>query len=889
MTSPSTINRCAITIQSADSQVPAQGGSGSIAVAAARDCTWTAATEGPWLSIKAGANGQGDGKVEFSAAANIDPATRRGAIVLNNQRAEITQAAAACQISLGRSSASFGQSGGQGTVPISASSAMCAWSASSDAEWIVLRPISGSGNGQVAFEVQPTTGPPRSGTITIAAQKFSVTQSEGCDFSISPASHNVPPAGGAGRIAIATTAGCPWTASSNVEWIKFAQASGSGPASVAYSVDATAGPARTGTAVVAGHTFAITQSQGCGYIVAPTVQTVGAAGGNVAITVTSGSACPWTAASEAAWITVASGAAGTGDGTVTLAVAATSGAARTGTATIAGQRVTITQSQGCAFTIAPENASVGSGGGTGKVTVTAGAGCSWTASSSASWLTITSGAAGTGNGEVQYSAAATGGPGRTATLTIAGRTFTLNQGQGCTFTLSPTSTNVDDGGGQGTFNVQSASGCTWTAESAVSWITITPPASGAGDGQVRFSVAANSGSARSGAITAGGQTFTVQQGNGCSFSLSAASQAVPAAGGSGNVNVTAPGSCAWTATSNANWLSITSGASGTGNGRVEFAAAANTGPARSGTLTIGGRTFTVSQPEGCTYTITPDQTAVGNSGGQATVNVAAPSACSWTTTSNASWIHVSAGGSGTGNGAVQLTVDANSGGVRSGTATIAGQTFTVNQGSGCAFVITPTSQNVPAGASSVTVDVTAPGACAWTAASNAAWLTVSSGGSGSGNGTVRIDVQANPGAQRNGTATIAGQTFTVTQESGCSFVVAPETIAAPAAGMSSRVDVTTVASCAWTASSGAAWIGVAPPGGTGTGAVDLTIAANTGPARSGVATVGGRAVTVNQESGCVYGLSATGMPMTAAGGNAFVNVTAGGGCPWTAVSQVSWI
>ncbi|HVQ36598.1 MAG TPA: hypothetical protein VMS31_03645, partial [Pyrinomonadaceae bacterium] len=42
-------------------------------------------------------------------------------------------------------------------------------------------------------------------------------------------------------------------------------------------------------------------------------------------------------------------------------------------------------------------------------------------------------------------------------------------------------------------------------------------------------------------------------------------------------------------------------------------------------------------------------------------------------------------------------------------------------------------------------------------------ITVTSGSSGSGNGTVNYSVAANSGALRNGTMTIAGQTFTVTQ------------------------------------------------------------------------------------------------------------------------------
>jgi len=68
-------------------------------------------------------------------------------------------------------------------------------------------------------------------------------------------------------------------------------------------------------------------------------------------------------------------------------------------------------------------------------------------------------------------------------------------------------------------------------------------------------------------------------------------------GGSASVALTASnGSCPWTAQSNASWLTITSGASGVGNGTVTYAAARNaTGTGRTGTMTIAGQTFTVIQ------------------------------------------------------------------------------------------------------------------------------------------------------------------------------------------------------------------------------------------------------------------------------------------------------
>ena len=48
--------------------------------------------------------------------------------------------------------------------------------------------------------------------------------------------------------------------------------------------------------------------------------------------------------------------------------------------------------------------------------------------------------------------------------------------------------------------------------------------------------------------------------------------------------------------SNATFITITAGSSGTGNGTVSYSVAANTGTAsRNGTMTIAGLTFTVTQ------------------------------------------------------------------------------------------------------------------------------------------------------------------------------------------------------------------------------------------------------------------------------------------------------
>lgn len=81
------------------------------------------------------------------------------------------------------------------------------------------------------------------------------------------------------------------------------------------------------------------------------------------------------------------------------------------------------------------------------------------------------------------------------------------------------------------------------------------------------------------------------------FTLSATSATFAATGGTGSVDLSATvNQCSWNATSNADWLAITAGLSGMGNGRVSFSVAANNGTvSRNGVLTVAGLNFTVTQ------------------------------------------------------------------------------------------------------------------------------------------------------------------------------------------------------------------------------------------------------------------------------------------------------
>jgi len=82
----------------------------------------------------------------------------------------------------------------------------------------------------------------------------------------------------------------------------------------------------------------------------------------------------------------------------------------------------------------------------------------------------------------------------------------------------------------------------------------------------------------------------------CTYVISPASQSTGSSGGPGAVSVTTSSGCAWTVASNVSWITVTSNSSVTGPGTVNYSVSAISGTAsRTGTMSIAGRTFTVTQ------------------------------------------------------------------------------------------------------------------------------------------------------------------------------------------------------------------------------------------------------------------------------------------------------
>ncbi len=505
----------------------------------------------------------------------------------------------------------------------------CAWTASADVNWInEVTPASGQGAADVRFRVVANTDPSaRQGSLSVNGVALRVSQAAmPCRFEVQPRSATVLRAGGNVAITIAAPAACAWSASTEASWLSLNPASGSGNATVTITAPANPGLARIASATVAGVSVLLSQEAAlpvdCTATLQPASQSSPAAGGaGTPVTVTLPATCAWTAVSDVGWIAVTSSPSATGSGSVTFTVATNSGAERTGTISIAGQRATVSQAAAaapspppppppapCSYGINPTSTAADPAGGPlTPITVTAGVGCGWTAVSNTGWISVTNGAAGSGNGSVSLTTIANPGAARSGTVTIAGQTLDVSQAAPpCSYAINPTSEQIAAAGGTGaTIAVTTTTAlCGWTAVANDGWLSVTNGATGNGNGTVMFSVAANTGAARTGTLTVATRTYTVSQDAApppppppCSFQIAPTSQSIPAAGVTGaSVTVTTTAACNWTAVSNDSWLSITTGASGMGSGTVTFDAEANTGGAdRTGTLTIAGQTFTVAE------------------------------------------------------------------------------------------------------------------------------------------------------------------------------------------------------------------------------------------------------------------------------------------------------
>ena len=105
---------------------------------------------------------------------------------------------------------------------------------------------------------------------------------------------------------------------------------------------------------------------------------------------------------------------------------------------------------------------------------------------------------------------------------------------------------------------------------------------------------------------------------------------------------------------------------------------------------------------GCTYSLSNSNISVDAAGETRTVSVQAPNGCTWQVSGEPSWITIVAGGSGSGNGTIRLTIAPNtSSSPRSTSIQVATETLRVTQSGG-----TPPTTSTSFGVDLPAVDVT---------------------------------------------------------------------------------------------------------------------------------------------------------------------------------------
>jgi Putative binding domain, N-terminal/Viral BACON domain len=500
------------------------------------------------------------------------------------------------------------------------------------------------------------------------------------------------------------------------------------------------------------------------------------------------------------------------------------------------------------------------------ITIDVTASVSWTATTNVPWLTITSGDMGATNGTIIFNVASNGTAGtRTGAVIVAGgglsRTCTVVQAPFIpVLEISPTSTNLSSSAASG-LDIEVTANMAWSATTNVPWLSVTSGGSGATNGTVFFSVAANGLTAsRTGAVivAGGGLSLTctvVQTPFIPMLEISPTSTNLPfEAAGALGIEVTA--NVSWNATTNMPWLSITAGDSGTTNGTVIFNVASNvTAATRTGAVIVVGGGLSLT----CTVVQTPfipmleinpssmnlPLEAASGLGIEVTANI------SWTSSATVPWLDINSGDLGSTNGTIFYSVEANGlTASRTGAVIVAGgglsRTCTVVQ---AAFIPqleieNPSPISVDYHTYSLYIQVAAN--IPWDASTNAPWLSIPSGDSGTTNGTIILNVASNGTiTPRSGDLIVVGggltRTYTVMQGGGYPFLEIMRTQTNLPYSVATGLVIEVSANVTWVASTNVPWLEITSGlSGNGDGTITVSVASNTtGRSRRGYVFVEG--------------------------------------------------
>ena len=585
------------------------GGGGAI-LTSGENTTWYARVTEPWITLNAKSGNIGY-PVAYTVSATTNAEQRIGYVYVNGHAHEVTQDGLGGTID--SDGATYEKAGGNGTIAVGVQNGI-AWKATSNVDWLSVTPKSGIGSGTVSYQVSAYNDvATRQGTLTIAGNTFTVFQ-YGRRIKLEPTNttqdyetHVIP-------ITVNALAITQWSVTPNNSWISVVDA-GNGQGGDLVTIAIAENPsykARTGTVTIGTETFTVTQqgrpTEALSFDVSPANSTASVEGANGLVAVTATPDLPWTATSEANWLTIYTATAtGAGNGNVVYVASPNptlvqrTGKIRVKPESASGimSKVHMVTQPAAQSALSMSGYEFEASGESCSVDVSVANIVEWSVSESLDWLTVNGSTSRVGPGAVvlQASANNTVYP-RSGTVTIAGKTFSVSQkARGVSLEYDTKLFGTD--GGFESISIHPDGNSAWTAvASDTTWITIFQGDSGTGDGEILYIISpyVGDGSARTGWITIGDKKVYITQ-RAYDLSIEPNGTNVVGNAGAGEFGVSASIGDVWTAIVTEPWITLVSGYdSGTGNGTVRFLYAENTtGKTRTGKIIVAGEVYTLEQ------------------------------------------------------------------------------------------------------------------------------------------------------------------------------------------------------------------------------------------------------------------------------------------------------
>ncbi len=142
----------------------------------------------------------------------------------------------------------------------------------------------------------------------------------------------------------------------------------------------------------------------------------------------------------------------------------------------------------------------------------------------------------------------------------------------------------------------------------------------------------------------------------CTYAVSPTSINATPSFSSWVVHVTS--NCSWSPTgTSSSWFGPESSGATNGNGEFTVNVDSNLGAPRSGSIAVGNQTVTVNQSAStCTYQLSSTTASFSQLGGTGTVNLTTGASCYWSVQSNSSWVNITSNSYGTGSASIQFSV-----------------------------------------------------------------------------------------------------------------------------------------------------------------------------------------------------------------------------------------